>query len=138
MSNAPMTFFSPGRPPAGAASSRDAAAPTSGLRANVRAAVREERAALADPVRRVTREIVREELAAANPTPAEKVRRAAQEARALSTDPSERKRIALAAVRGIGAGLTSLSLDDLTRETAAAVGCSYAEAAVALTTRDAR
>jgi hypothetical protein len=116
----------------------DGSAPTSGLRADVRAAVREERAALADPVRRVTREIVREELAAANPTPAEKVRRAAQEARALSTDPSERKRIALAAVRGIGAGLTSLPLDDLTRAAVEAIGCRYDEAVLALTTEDAR
>lgn len=115
-----------------------AAAPASGLRSDVRAAVRDEREALADPVRRATREIVREELAAANPTPAEKVKRAAQEAHALSADPTERKRIALSAVRGIGAGLTPLSLDDLTRETAAAVGCSYAEAVLALTTEDAR
>jgi len=130
-----MTFFSPGRPPAGAASSRDAATP---LRADIRDEIRRERAALADPVRRVTREIVREELAAANPTPAEKVRRAAQEAHALSADPAERKRIALAAVRGLGVGLTSLPLDDLTRATSEAVGCTYAEAALALTTEDAR
>jgi len=115
-----------------------AAAAPDPTRSGVRAAIRDEREALADPVRRVTREIVREELAAANPTPAEKVRRAAREAHALSSDPGERKRIALSAVRGIGSGLTPLSLDDLTRETAAAVGCSYSEALLALTTEDAR
>lgn len=116
----------------------DGSAPASGLRADIRAAVREEAAALADPVRRVTREIVREELAAANPTPAEKVRRAVESAHALSADPARRKHIALAAVRGLGSGLTALSLDDLTRETVAAVGCTYAEAALALATEDCR
>lgn len=115
-----------------------AAAPASDLRADVRNEIRRERIASADPVRRVARELLAEELAAANPTPAEKVRRAAQEAHALSADPFERKRIALAAVRGIGSGLTPLSLDDLTRETVAAVGCSYAEATLSLTTEDAR
>ena len=66
------------------------------------------------------------------------MRWAAREAHALSSDPGERKRIVLSAVRGAGSDLTPLFLDDLTRETAAAVGCSYAEAVLALTTEDAR
>ena len=120
----------------------DAAPPapvrTSATRDEIRSAIRDERRASVDPVVRVARELVRESLAAANPTPAEKVRRAAQEAHALSSDPGERKRIALSAVRGAGSDLTPLSLDDLTRETAAAVGCTYSEALLALTTEDAR
>lgn len=120
--------------------------PADPVREEVRAAIAGERvkAALADlrageAVSRTIREIVREEVAAANPTtPAEKVRRAAKEAHALSSDPGERKRIALSAIRGAGSGLTPLSLDDLTRETAAAVGCTYSEALVALTMEDAR
>ena len=91
------------------------------LPTDVRSAVRDEREALADPVRRVTREIVREELAAANPTPAELA-----------------KRDGLSAVRGIGVGMPSLSLDGLAREVAAAVGCTYSAAVLALTTEDAR
>jgi len=134
-----------GRTEAAPRPQRSAPPQADAVREEVRAAIAGERvkAALADlrageAVSRTIREIVREEVAAANPTPAEKVKRAAQEAHALSADPSERKRLALSALSGIGSGLPPLSLDDLTRETAAAVGCSYAEAAVALTTRDAR
>ena len=119
--------------------------PADPVREEVRAAIAGERAkaALADlrasaALSRTIREIVAEEVAAANPTPAQRVKAAAAEAHALSADPSERKRIALSALRGIGSGLTPLSLDDLTRETAAAVGCGYAEAALALTMEDVR
>lgn len=117
-----------------------AAAPASGLRSDVRAAVRDEREALADPVRRVTREIVREELAAAAgaASPLGRMKAAVAEAAALSADPASRRRIALSAVRGIGIALSADELADLSRQTAEAVGCTVAEAAVSLTTKDAR
>ena len=115
------------------------------VREEVRAAIASERAKAAfaalrvdAAISRMIREMVREEFAAANPTPAEKVKRAAKEAHALSADPTERKRIALSAVRGLGVGMPSLSLDGLAREVAAAVGCTYSAAVLALTTEDAR
>ncbi len=98
------------------------------VREEVRAAIAGERvkAALADlradaAVSRTIREIVAEEFAAANPTPAELA-----------------KRGGLFAVRGLGVGMPSLSLDGLAREVAAAVGCTYSAAVLALTTEDAR
>lgn len=117
-----------------------AAAAAYGIRSDVRTAVRDEREALADPVRRVTREIVREELAAAAAaaSPLGRMKAAVAEAVALSADSSSRRTLALRAVRGIGAGLGPEDLAALTLETASAVGCLFSEAAVALTTEDAR
>jgi len=109
--------------------SRPAAPPPADpVREEVRAAIAGERVkgALADlrasaALSRTIREIVAEEVAAANPTPAELA-----------------KRGGLSAVRGLGVGLPSSSLDGLTREVAAAVGCTYTAALGVLTEEDAR
>lgn len=102
--------------------------PADPVREEVRAAIAGERAkaALADlrasaALSRTIREIVAEEVAAANPTPAELA-----------------KRDGLSAVRGLGVGLPMLSLDGLAREVAAAVGCTYSAAVLFLTAEDAR
>ncbi|GEM_PF-2627462 len=102
--------------------------PADPVREEVRAAIASERAkaALADlrasaALANAIREIVAEEVAAANPTPAELA-----------------KRGGLSAVRGLGAGLPPLALDDLTREVSAAVGCGYTAALGVLTEEDAR
>jgi hypothetical protein len=78
-------------------------------------------------------------VAATSPAPLQLVKAAAREAHALSADPAERKRIALSSVRGIGLGLGTYELAALAKEAALAIGsCDIGEAAVALTTEDAR
>lgn len=107
-------------------------------RAAIRDAIREERHAAADPVLRVAREVLREELAAANPTPVQRMKAAVASATALATTPSERRVLALSAVRGLGVGLGPEELAALTLEAAEATGCLFSETVVALTTEDAR
>ncbi len=115
----------------GASSHSPAASP---IRAAVRSAIREEN----DPVRRVARELVREELAAANPTPVQRMKAAVSDAVALSADRTERKAFALSAVRGLGVGLRPDDLTALARETAETIGCGFSEAVLSLSTEDAR
>lgn len=102
--------------------------PVDPVREEVRVAIAGERAKAAiaelragEALTRTIREIVGEEVAAANPTPA-----------LLA------KRDGLSAVRGLGAGMPTLALDDLTREVSAAVGCTYTAALGVLTEEDAR
>lgn len=109
-------------------------------RAAIRSAIREERHSSSDPVRRIAREIVREELAAAEAasSPLGRMKAAVSDAFEFSADRTKRKTIALAAVRGFGVGLRPDDLTALATETAATIGCGFAEAILSLTTEDAR
>jgi hypothetical protein len=83
-------------------------------------------------------EAVPSRFAAASMAPLQRMRAAVADVAARTADSTERRALALRAIHGIGVGLSGEALSELAREAKKAVGCRFDDAAIALTTEDAR